>query len=107
MVMSSSSIQIFSRSSLSLRQFGLGQLAHVGIGAFDHLHGFADLLVELLEVPILRRQLGQRAMLAVDGRRALGIGQHLGIDKQPLQLLESLQLLVERIRHGKGERGEG
>ena len=33
-----------------------------------------------------------------------GIGQHLGIDELPLQLLEALQFFVERIGHEENDK---
>ena len=100
MVMSSRSFQRLSRSALSCGQLGLGQFAHVGVGPLDHLQGVADLVVEILEAAILGGQLGQRAVLARHGRQAGRIGQHLGIDELPFQLLEAAEFFVERIRHG-------
>ena len=64
-----------------LGQLGLGQLAHLGVVAVDHLLGFGDLAVELLEPAILLGQLAERAVLAGDGRDARRIRQHLGIDE--------------------------
>ena len=69
-VRSSSSFHSASRSVAQLRQLGLGQLAHLGVVAVDHLLGFGDLAVELLEPAILLGQLAERAVLAGDGRDA-------------------------------------
>ena len=78
-VRSNSSLHSASRSVAKLRQLGLGQLAHLGIVAVDHLLRFGDLAGDLLELAILLGQLAERAMLAGDGRDARGIRQHLGI----------------------------
>ena len=67
-----------SRSALSCGQFGLGQLAHVGVGPVDHLQGVADLGVEVLEAAVLRGQLGQRAVLARHGRQCAGLANTSG-----------------------------
>ena len=50
------------------RQLGLGQLAHLEVVAVDHLLGFGDLAVELFEAAVLLGELGERAVLAGDGR---------------------------------------
>ena len=80
-------------------QFGLGQFAHVGIVALEHLDGVADLGVEILEAAVLRGQLGQRTVLAGRGRQLGRIGQHLGIDELPFQFLETAEFFVQRIVH--------
>ncbi len=46
-----------------LRQFGLGQFAHLRVAALDNLHGLANLDIEFLELAIFCGQLGQRAVL--------------------------------------------
>ena len=87
---------------LQLGQFGLGQLAHLRVGALEHLRGFGDLGVELLEAAILGGQLGQRAVLAGDHRHSRRIGQHLGIDELPFQFLEAGEGLFQLIaQHGQ------
>ena len=78
-----------------LRQLGLGQLAHLGVVAVDHLLRFGDLAGDLLELAILLGQLAERAMLAGDGRDARRIRQHLGIDEVLFELLEAGQFLFE------------
>ena len=78
-----------------LRQLGLGQLAHVGVVAVDHLLGFGHLRVDLLELAILLGQFAERAVLAGDGRDARRIRQHLGVDEVVFELLEAGQFLVE------------
>ena len=78
-----------------LRQLGLGQLAHLGVVAVDHLLRFGDLAGDLLELAILLGQLAERAMLAGDGRNARGIRQHLGIHEVAFELLEAGQFLFE------------
>ena len=78
-----------------LGQLGLGQLAHLGVGALDHLERLGDLAVELLEAAILRGQLGQRAMLAGDRTHPVRIGEHRRIDELAFQFLEAGQFLFE------------
>ena len=55
-----------------LWQLRFGQLAHLGVVAVDHLLGFSNLLVDLLELAILLGELAERTMLAGDGRNAQG-----------------------------------
>ena len=78
-----------------LRQLGLGQLAHFGIVAVDHLLRFGDLGIDLLELAILLRQLAERTMLAGNRRNARRIRQHLGIHEIVFELLEAGQFLFE------------
>ena len=66
-VRSSSSLHSCSRWRGELGQLGLGQLAHLGVVAVDHLLGFGDLAGDLLELAVLLGQLAERAVLA--GRR--------------------------------------
>ena len=97
MVMSSSSFHNCSRSAFELGQFGLGQLAHLGIVAGGHFGRFGDLLVELLEAAILGGQLGQRAVLARDGRHLRRIGLHRRIEHLPFQLLEAAEFFFQHF----------
>ena len=99
MVMSSRSFQSASRSAFSSGSSASASSRMSGSAPLSHFQGLADLVVELLEAAILRGQLGQRAVLAGDGRQPGRIGQHLGIDELSLQLLEAAEFFVERIRH--------
>ncbi len=94
-VSSNSSLHNALALGAQLRQLGLGQLAHLGIVAVDHLLGFGDLPGDLLELAILLGELAERAVLASDGRDARRIGQHLGIDEVIFELLEAGQFLIE------------
>ncbi len=89
---------------LELRKLGLGQLAHLEIIALGHLHGVANLPVELLEAAILRGQLVQRPVLAHHRRQSGRIGQHFRIDELSLQLFETGKLFVEWIGHDRSVR---
>ena len=83
----------------------LGQLAHVGVAFGGHLTRLGDLVVHLFEAAVLGGELGQRTLLAGHGRKTRGVGQDLGVDHLPLQLLEPGELFFQEVAHrGAGGR---
>ena len=85
---------------LQVGQLRLGQLAKLGIVAVEHLQGLGDLSVEALEAAVLGGHLGQRAVLAVHGRLPGRVGQHGGVQQQPLQFLEAGKGFFQFVAHG-------
>ena len=104
-VMSSSSFQSASRSAFSSGSSASASWRISGSSPCEHLRGLGDLGVELLEAAVLGGQLGQRAVLAGDGRHPRRIGQHRRIDELPFQLLEAGEVLFQLIAHGIGRHG--
>ena len=98
-VRSRSSVQYRSRSS-----FNPGNSA----SANSRISGSAAAAISIasriwvfssLETAVLQGQLAKRSVLAVDRRHPRGIGQHVGIRQQLLQLLETPQFFVKLFAH--------
>ena len=85
---------------LQLGQLGLGQL-RAARGRRPAASPLASAIwaFEFLEAAVLRGRLGQRAVLAGDGRHPRRTGQHLGIEQQPFQFLEASEVLFQLIAH--------
>jgi hypothetical protein len=88
-----------------LGELRLGELAHVGVFAGRHLARFDDLLAEVLERPVLARELGQRPVLARGRRQLRRVGQHALIAQVALELLEPGELRFKQVTHRKWDVG--
>ena len=79
----------------------VGESAGQLLNSAGDLSRLGNLRDQLFEPAVLPRELRQRTMLARHSRQAISVGQHLGINELPLELLEAGKFLFEEFSHGK------